>query len=578
MNSKKLFLRIFTVMVSIGFILSFMPLTAQGTNTVQVSIGDIQGNSWSTPYYYHWYDPELVETTGIVTADYQYTDKNGFYLQDPVGDGDPQTSDGIFVYAPTYYNYLVDVGDKIKITARATEYYGMTELTYVSDLTILSTGNELPQPVELNPPFDDYWSDVYYESLEGMLVVSSDFTVIQGTDKYGEFAGVRSDLGIDRVFHIDTYGTGEIIYGADDSGYTINVRSGQVIKNLVGPLDYTYSQYRIQPNADNAPKIIPKYSGIGLGRGQAEGKGLTVATYNMLNLFDDIVDPDKLQDPSASSLLTTEELDLKISKLARSIHDYLREPDLIAVQEVEKADLLERIASTSPIKADYGVVFYNGPDERGINVGLMYRKDAVKVLGWESRQTCTTNDDGLGPGTDPNYSCAADQNPLFSRRPLVVHLEDLKSKSDFYVIVNHFKSKSEGEAVTEPRRIEQANFVGSLVQELQADNPIVKVIVLGDLNDFQDSTVEQTLLDYNLYDLIFKVDKDQRYTFIYDGVSEILDHMLITPSLMRSFDTTYIAHFNPDFPYLKYADNPNSGLAASDHDVIISTFNFGHHH
>jgi hypothetical protein len=573
MNSKRVFYRIFAVMIGLGFILSLIPISALGSSYPQLSIGEIQGDSWSTPYY-----KQTVETTGIVTADYQYGDKRGFFLQDPVGDGNPKTSDGIFVYAPYYYGLLVELGDEITIVARVTEYYGFTELDYVKSITVLSTGNELPESIELNPPFSDYWSDVYYESLEGMLVISSDLTVIQGTDKYGEFAGIRSDLGIDRVFHIDTYGTGEIIYAADDGGLTINVRSGQVIKNLVGPLDYTFSQYRIQPSLDNEPKILPKFSGLGLSRGLAESHGLSIATYNMLNLFDDIVDPGKLQTPSASSLLTTEELDLKISKLARSIHDYLREPDLIAVQEVEKADLLERIAETSSIKADYGVVFYNGPDERGINVGLMYRTDAVKVLDWESRQTCTTNDDGLGPGTDPNYSCVDGQNPLFSRRPLVVHLEDLKSKSDFYVIVNHFKSKSEGEAVTEPRRIEQASFVGSLVQELQADNPNVKVIVLGDLNDFQDSTVEQTLLGYDLYDLIFKVDEKQRYTFIYDGVSEVLDHMLITPSLKKSFDNTYIAHFNPDFPYLKYADDPNSGLAASDHDVIISSFNFGHHH
>ena len=564
--------------IGLVFLISLIPISAVSSAYPQLSIADIQGDGWSTPYY-----RQTVETTGIVTADYQYEAKRGFFLQDPIGDGDPSTSDGVFVYAPYYYGLLVDVGDEISITARVTEYYGMTELDYVKDITILSTGNELPVPVELNPPFEDDASDQYYESLEGMYVISSKLRVIQGTDKFGEFAGLRGDLGINRVFQNDPLGTGEIIFVAQDGGLLLNVKSGQILKDLIGPLDYTYGEYRVQPSIDNVPKILPNrsWNDFSYGFGHAfdqNSASISIATFNMLNFFDDIVDPGKLQTTSASSLLTTEELDLKISKLAYAIHENLREPDLIGVEEVEKIELLQRLAGTDPIKADYGVILFDGPDVRGIDVGLMYRLDKVKILGWESKQTCTTLDDGLGPGSDPNYACDDGLNPLFSRRPLVVHLESLKTSEDFYVIVNHFKSKSEGDEVTTPRRVEQASFVGSLVDGIESQDHHAKVIVIGDFNDFEDRLPLTTLEESGLHNLIFKVNKHTRYTYIYNGISECLDHMLVNPSMMRLFERIRIVHFNPDFPFPQYSIDPTTGIASSDHDVIISTFNLGHHH
>jgi predicted extracellular nuclease len=557
-------------MITVGFLVGFMPITAVTAPYPALSISEIQGDYW-----YSDYEGDRVNTSGIVTADYQYEEKRGFFLQDPVGDGDPDTSDGIFVYAPYYYNRLVDIGDEISIVAEVDEYYGLTELTYVRGITILSTDNELPAPVELDPPSNDYWSDRYYETLEGMLVSASEINIVAGTNRFGEFAGVVSDLDVERVFQDDPQGTGEIIFGDDAGGLEVNVRTGQVVKNLYGPLDYTFDEYKVLPSADAPPKIVPKKSGIGLGRGQAESEKLSLATYNLFNLFDDIVDEGKLQTRSASSLWTAEEVELKIAKHAQAIHDYLREPDLIAVQEIEKLALLEQLADTAPIKADYGAILYDGPDIRGIDTGLMYRTDKVKVLDWESRQGCTTLDDDLGPGYDPDHSCGASENPLFSRRPLVAHLETLEDGADFWVIVNHFKSKSQdtfSTQVTLPRRVEQAAFVGSLVEEIQNENPGAKVIVTGDLNDFEDRTPLTTLEGYGLQNMIYEVDKEDRYTFIYRGVSEMLDHMLINPAMEDSFKEIDITHFNLDYPYWEYANNPNIGIAASDHDVIIGVF------
>ncbi|MHA1943467.1 MAG: endonuclease/exonuclease/phosphatase family protein, partial [Candidatus Thorarchaeota archaeon] len=496
------------------------------------------------------------------------------FVQDPVGDGDPTTSDGIFCYN---YWYDVDVGDEILLTGRVREYYGLTQL-YAPYITVLSSNNPIPDPIELDPPFDDYDSDVYYEALEGMLVSVKRMRAVAGTNQYGEAAGVVAD-NVKRVFQDDPAGTGGIIFTDDAGGYLVNARTGNLIKNLVGPLDYSYDEYKVLPSADNPPEVTPE--------AWAESDwvwpgglkwGFTVATYNMYNLFDEFNAPDK-DDP----VNDPEEVEFMLTKHATAIHDLLRMPDLIAVQEVENLEVLERLADTEPIKGIYGAVLVDGPDNRGIDVGLLYRLDRVEILGFEARQTCTDLADAYGPGEDPNFPCEEGYNPLFSRPPLVVHLRTLpQSKwcrdrpgTELWLIINHFKSKGvypPTYADPEPRRIQQAEWVSSLVDEIQDCNRWAKIMVLGDLNSFNTEAPIDTLEDGGLYNLINKVRKRHRYTYIYRGVSEVLDYIMVSKSLRWRFMRARIVHFNVDFPYDTWADDPTTGIRSSDHDVFMCSF------
>lgn len=559
------FLGLFVIMIGLS------PGVVQAYDNPDYTIPEIQGNGFVNTIPSNLY----IDTFGIVTADFQNEAKRGFFVQDPVGDGDPTTSDGIFVY---HYTYDVNVGDEVMLQGRVSEYYGMTEM-YRPYITILSSNNPLPDPVELNPPSNDYDSDVYYESLEGMLVSVSRMKVVAGTNEYGETAGVVAGTGINRVFQDDPAGTGELIFADDDGGCLINARTGSFVRNLYGPLDYTYDEYKILPRAEIPPEVYPEWwaeSDLVLPRGLVSG--FTVATYNMLNLFDEVNAPDK-DDPIYSS----EEVELLLSKHAIAIHDYLRMPDLIAVQEVENIELLERLADTEPIQGIYGAVLIDGPDVRGIDVGLLYRLDRVTVVSAEARQTCTDLNDAYGPGTDPNFPCEEGYNPLFSRPPLVVHLRTISDcgrgrervGTDFWVIINHFKSKSTYApyyADTEPRRIEQAEWVNALVDEIQSGSPCAKVMVLGDLNTFTTEAPIATLQAGGLHDLIFNVPKRSRYTYIYRGVSEVLDHILVTRSLMREFMHARVVHFNVDFPAPLFSEDPNTGIRSSDHDVFMCSF------
>jgi predicted extracellular nuclease len=567
MNRKiKIPLIFVTVVIAMLFLSGLSPTMNLVSATDEYTIMQIQGDSWSSPYV-----GQNVWTTGVVTADYQ--DEYCYFIQDPTGDGNPATSDGIYVYEKWHD---VKVGDFIKIRGWINEYYDNTQISE-SETIILSEGNPIPAPVELYPPCDDSLSDVYYESLEGMLVSCSEMIAVSGTSRYGEAMGVRADLNKNRVFQDDPCGTGEIIWTDDKGGVEVVAKSGDLIKDLVGPLDYSFGEYKVLPGVGAPPIVEEEFpSSMDLSIWKWKWKSfickmfgyVTIATYNMYNLKFDY------------------DYETAMPKHALAIHEYLLEPDLIAVQEIDNITILEMLVNTAPIETNYGVVTIDGPDARGIDVGLLYNKDRIKIKSVEARQTCTDLNDAYGPGFDPNYPCPEGFNPLFSRPPLVVHLK-VKMKGgcwwrqrhsgyrDLWVIVNHFKSKGVYApyfADPLPRRVQQAEWVGSLVDEIQAKHRKAKVIVLGDFNDFMDSDPLAVLEDGGLQNLMWNIKKKNRYTYIYLGVSEVLDHVLITPSMKRNWRFIHVLHFNPDYPLWKYFTDTTSAHWSTDHDIVVGAF------
>jgi predicted extracellular nuclease len=98
------------------------------------------------------------------------------------------------------------------------------------------------------------------------------------------------------------------------------------------------------------------------------------------------------------------------------------------------------------------------------------------------------------------------------------------------------------------------------------------VIVAGDLNDFEYSDPIGVLEAGGLRALIWDVEKENRYTYTYLGYSQVLDHILITPSLEDAYSEVFIVHFNLDFPFPLYRDDTSLGLCSSDHDAIVAGF------
>jgi predicted extracellular nuclease len=199
----------------------------------------------------------------------------------------------------------------------------------------------------------------------------------------------------------------------------------------------------------------------------------------------------------------------------------------------------------------------------------------VKEVSWSTGyQGCSPN--GSPSSTfDPLWETCRSRGeyPLFARRPVVVSgtLEIAGRRLPVVVIANHFKSRLEGES-SEVRRLEEASFVGKLAEELAAGGSRA-VMVAGDLNDFEGSLPLQALTaNGRLYDTWGRVPEPDHYSFIYMGVSQVLDHILVTPDLLPWLEAVAPLHLNADFPYSPYASNSHVIWRCSDHDPVAAMF------
>jgi Endonuclease/Exonuclease/phosphatase family len=234
-------------------------------------------------------------------------------------------------------------------------------------------------------------------------------------------------------------------------------------------------------------------------------------------------------------------------------------------------------------------------------VGLLYRIDQAQIIGYEARQGCTTLVDGLEPDCngdvenpqcdvtcDSNSDGIPDGNRLFSRPPLIVHTwvcrsgcpDTSREKSilqgpfKIWIIVNHFKSKVEDSSsvqYTLPRRIQQANFVAGLVHEILEADPGASIIVLGDLNDQPNSQPLVSLAAQGMQDLSPRIEKSRRYTYIFEGVSQVLDYVLVSLQPSLSPGIVNPLNINADYPY-EYMSIEDSYHRSSDHDLLLVDF------
>jgi predicted extracellular nuclease len=176
-----------------------------------------------------------------------------------------------------------------------------------------------------------------------------------------------------------------------------------------------------------------------------------------------------------------------------------------------------------------------------------------------------------------------DGNRLFSRPPLVVEMQAALGDAEtlpLWVIINHWKSKledSDYEAYTLPRRVQQAQFVAALTNQILSNYPGANLMVIGDLNDYPDSEPLSILAQSGLRDVMIDIPRPRRYTFIYQGVSQVLDYALISPALSIHRVTPQPVHLNADFPAI-YQGESLTAYRSSDHDPVNFDFIFLSHH
>ncbi|MDQ6470174.1 endonuclease/exonuclease/phosphatase family protein [Flavobacterium sp. LHD-80] len=221
----------------------------------------------------------------------------------------------------------------------------------------------------------------------------------------------------------------------------------------------------------------------------------TVAFYNFENLFDIIDDPNTNDDewtPTGAQHWTKEKYEQKLKNLSRVLSEIgtpenSTAPTLIGCSEIENRGVLEDLIKQEKIAGyDYGIIHFDSPDQRGIDVALLYQKkyfrptsfSNIPLLIYKNKSVLQeNNNEDLG-----DVEVKIDiKNRVFTRDQLLVtgFLDD----EEIHIIVNHWPSRSGGEKASSPYREAAGKLNRKIIDSLQQINPDAKVITMGDLND-----------------------------------------------------------------------------------------------
>lgn len=307
----------------------------------------------------------------------------------------------------------------------------------------------------------------------------------------------------------------------------------------------------------------------------------TIAFYNVENLFDTINDPKKFDDdrtPNGKDRWTSEVYNDHLDKIGWVIAQIGKDitkqtPDVVGLAEIENADVVFDLINTPHLKAgNYGIAHFDSPDARGIDVGLIYKKDVFTP-------THTSK--------HPLVIFDADGKRRYTRDQLLV--SGNFDGEEMHFIVNHWPSRSGGEAASRPFREAAAAVNKKIIDSLLQINPKAKVISMGDFND--DSTnssfkkVLKTKADKNkvsageLYNPMENMHKKGIGSLAYRDSWNLFDQIFFTHELLQGSNNSYkywraVVFKNPaliqssgkyaGYPFRSYSNGQYTG-GYSDH-------------
>ena len=512
----------------------------------------------------------------------------------------------------------------------------LTELGFAT-VTLLSTGNALPTPVALSASFPDPEGGYdQLERVEGMRVSAASLTVVGPTDgttnepdATGSSNGVfyATVTGLPRPFRSagiqapDPAPSGSIppIPRWDTSPETMEVDSdalgankldlaaGAIVTGVVGPMDYGFRRYTILPEA--TPTVAGTGEAVTAARLPSDDE-FTVASYNLERFFDTVNDP-AIGEP----VLTAAAFANRLNKASLGIRNELHMPDIVAVMEVENLSTLQQLASKVNLDTiaagqpypQYAAYLQEGNDVGGIDVGFLVKTAYVYEVAQRVHVVDVTQfgkDTTWIDPSDGQPSLLNDRPPLLLRAIVnyvdgrsfpvsvfAVHQRSLNGISDETVS----GATTAGDRVRRKRQA-QAEYLAGLVQARETADPSEHLVVAGDFNafDFNDGYVDpmgvvtglptpddQTvvpndgvdLVDPDLMNLHYLPEANKRYSYVFDGQAQSLDHILVNQALgadLASYDLDH-ARMNADFPETNRND-PDSPSRLSDHDPAIAYF------
>jgi predicted extracellular nuclease len=545
-----------------------------------------------------------VTTQGVVVGDYEGASPTlrGFYLQDATGDGDPATSDGIFVFNGSANS--VGLGDVVRVAGSAAEFQGQTQISSVTSIASCGTGTVAPVDVTFPIPSADY-----LERYEGMLVrlpqtmyvtehfqlgrfgqvvLSSGARLSQPTnvvDPGTDAIALQGQNNLNRIIvddDLQNQNRDPILFGRGGNPLSASntLRGGDTATGIVGVMTYTWSgnaasgnAYRVRPvnalgggvpdfePANPRPEAAP-----------AVGGTLTVVGMNLLNYFntfDGIPDTvDNCTNGVGGSATdcrgadTTAEFERQHAKTIAAL--LALDADVVGFTELENdgygpesalADLVDRMnAATAPgtyalIDPDAATGQVNALGLDAIKVGLVYKPATVTPVG----QTAALNGEAFVNGGDT----------VFRNRPALAQaFEENTTGARFVAVVNHLKSKGScPELATDPNadqldgqscwNLVRVNAATELMAWLATDPTGASdadVILVGDYNSYAMEDPIGVIKDAGYTNLIASFLGQDAYSYVFDGQWGYLDHALGSASLISQVAGVGAYHINADEP------------------------------
>ena len=553
-----------------------------GGTPVAATIPTIQGSGASSSLA-----GQLVITSGVVTK----INSNGFFIQDLAGDGNPATSDGIFVFAAPNSFTAVQVGNLIQVTGRVTEFSAgagtaaspLTQLTSVSAVTLQGT-SQIITSVSVTLPLAPGDS---LERFEGMLVrIEGSLTAQQNffQARFGQVtlgAGGRHETptnrfrpGTQAIALADQQARGRVLLDDGSSAQNPNPtpyflangvpRAGDTVSNLIGVIDFGLATsssagaglYRLHPtsapdfSASNPRPAAPA----------AVGGNLRVGSMNVLNFFTTFTDGTTAsgltgQGCTLGSITSAgncrgannlAEFNRQRSKIVKALAGL--NADAVGLMEIQNNGNTAAQNLVDAVNAQVGADTYavvplplpaasTGTD--AIRVAMIYKPSRLALSGGALSDTAAVNN-----------------------RPTLAQTFVAANGEKFSLLVNHLKSKGscpatgdadapgnldsgDGQGCWNLLRLQQAQQLRVFVAQVQTGSGSNDALLVGDLNAYaqEDPIFELTSNGY--------IDQVGRfnalgYTYVFDGAAGRLDHAISTASLSSKVSGTAQWHINAD--------------------------------
>jgi predicted extracellular nuclease len=526
-------------------------------------IPTIQGNGATTPFA-----NQLVTTRGVVVADYEGPSPvlRGFYLQDAAGDGDPATSDGIFVFNGNLNS--VSMGDLAVVRGVASEFGGQTQ---ISAQRVAICGSGAVTPAVLDLPF----ASTNLEPLEGMAVTFPETLYVTEHFNLGRFGEVllSADGRLYQPTHLAAPGAPALALQAEnlrnrillDDARTLQnldpiypapgltaantLRVGDTVAGLNGVLGEGFGAYRVQPvgavnfaPANLRPALLTRPSGA-----------LTVASANVLNYFVTIDNGVFTCGPAGNQECRGADSAFEFDRQRAKTLSMLAglNADIAGLIEIENSLDDRALADlTAGLNAQAGSPLYSyvatgaiGTD--AIRVGYLYKPAVVQPVGAPAVFTTAVNPNFLDTKNRPVLAQTFVETASGNR--FTVALAHLKSKGSDCLDVND-PDLGDGQGNCNLTRKAAAEALAQWLATDPTQSGDPDFLIIGDLNSYAQEEPVTALRDAGYTNLVNAFGGDDAYSYVFEGQSGNLDYALANTSLTSAVLNTREWHINADEP------------------------------